>query len=109
MNPKDFVELILGLTALAGIVYQIAQVERRIYDEIDTLKDLILARMSVSETKFDVHRQDYINHKEVVDYKLGGLNEKIEHKFTRLHTDLKDMQRFMEKRFPFRIRESDGE
>lgn len=109
MNFKDALEIILGMAALIGIVYQIAQSEKRIYDEIDALKDLVLARMSSGETKFDVHRQDYINHKEVTDYKLGGLNEKIEHKFSRLHSELKDMQRFMEKQFPFRVRGSGDE
>jgi hypothetical protein len=104
MNPKDLVELILGILGLVGIVYQLAQVERHIYDEIDKLKDSIIARISVNENKFDIHIQDYVNRKETVQYLLGSLDQKIEHKFGRLYGDFKEMQRFLEKHFYFRIR-----
>jgi len=109
MNPKDLVELILGILALAGIVYQIAQTERQIYDEIDKLKDSIIARISISENKFDVHVQDYVNRKETVQYLLGSLDQKIEHKFGRLYGEFKEMQRFLEKHFYFRIRDRSSE
>lgn len=89
MTPKDLIELILGVAGLAGVIYQLAQVERHIYDEIDKLKDSIIARLCVNETKFDVHMQDYANRKESIDYKLGGLNEKIEHRYNRLREEIK--------------------
>lgn len=109
MNPKDLVELILGLCGLVGIIYQLAAVERHIYEEIDRLKDSIVARITVNETKFDVHAQDYVNRKETVQYLLGSLDSKIEHKFTRLHQEFKEMQRFLEKHFYFRITGGNGE
>lgn len=107
MNPKDSVELILGIMAILGMIYALAQVERRIYDEIHKLESRLTTRFTVSETKFDVHMQDYANRKEAVDYRLGGLNEKIEHKFNRLHAEVKELQRFMQSNFPFRVRDSD--
>ena len=84
----------IGLCGLAAIVYQIASFERQIYAEIDKLKDSIIARITVNETKFDVHVQDYTNRKETVQYLLGSLDQKIEHKFSRLHEEFKEMQRF---------------
>lgn len=109
MNPKEWIELFLGILALVGIVYQIAQVERHIYDEIDKLKDSILARISINESKFDVHTQDYVNRKETVQYLLGSLDQKIEHKFSRLLEEFKEMQRFLEKHFYFKLRGGSGE
>lgn len=104
MHPKDLIEIILGILSLIAIVYQLASVERQIYEEIDRLKDLIIARISINENKFDVHIQDYVNRKETVSYILGSLDQKIEHKFSRLLEDFKGMQRFLEKQFYFRIR-----
>ena len=109
MNLKDLIELVMGLCGLIGIVYKLAAIERHIYEEIDRLKDSIIARISVNETKFDVHIQDYVNRKETVQYLLGSLDSKIEHKFKRLFDEFKDMQRFMAKHFYFQSRESNNE
>lgn len=57
------------------------------------------------EKQLDIHLQDYINRKDLVQYMLGQLDEKVNHKFSRLYTSMKDMEKFLQKSNNFRIRE----
>ena len=63
------------------------------------------------EKEHDVHIQDYLNRKDMVQYMLGQLDQKINHKFNRLYTSMKDVEKFLQKSNNFRIREysDDGE
>lgn len=57
------------------------------------------------EKSVDLHIQDYINRKDLVQYMLGQLDEKIEHKFSRLYNSMKDVEKFLQKSNGFRVRE----
>lgn len=96
MNLKDSIEIMIGIVALVGWIYQLASFERRIYE-----------RIAAIEAKFEVHLTDYRNRRESVDYRMGELNHKIEHVKTRLHEQITQIQRFLEKRYTFRTREGD--
>lgn len=96
MNVKDSIEIVIGVLALVGWIYQLASFERRIYERIASL-----------EAKLNIHMTDYQNRKESVDYRMGELNNKIEHVKSRLWEQISQIQRFLEKRYTFRTRETD--
>lgn len=96
MNLKDSIEILIGIIALIGWIYQLASFERRIYERIAAL-----------EAKLNIHMTDYQNRRESVDYRMGELNHKIEHSKSRLWEQVSQIQRFLEKRYTFRVREGD--
>lgn len=57
------------------------------------------------EKALDLHIQDYINRKDFIQFMLGQLDQKIEHKFGRLHSSMRDIEKFLQKSNDFRIRE----
>lgn len=57
------------------------------------------------EKALELHIQDYLNRKDVTQYMFGQLDQKIDHKFGRLHSSMRDMEKFMQKSNDFRIRE----
>ena len=91
MIIKDSLELILGFCALVGIIYKIAQIEKAIYTAIDLVKDDLVIRHKDIDKRLDIHLQDYSNRAEIVNYMINGLDEKIDHKFTRLYSSMRDI------------------
>ena len=61
------------------------------------------------EKSLDLHIQDYLTRKEVFQFMLGQLDEKINHKFGRLYNSMKDMEKFLQKSGGFRVREYLGD
>lgn len=57
------------------------------------------------EKALDLHIQDYVNRKDITQYMLGQLDQKIEHKFSRLYNSMKDVEKFLQKSNGFRVRE----
>ncbi|MBW4572735.1 MAG: hypothetical protein KME31_33605 [Tolypothrix carrinoi HA7290-LM1] len=77
---KDYVDILVGLTALIAVIYRVFQIEAAIYNAIDDLKDLLSNRISSLEHSFAVHVAIYAERKEQVDYLLHANEEKIDHK-----------------------------
>lgn len=61
------------------------------------------------EKQLDVHIQDYINRKDLIQYMFGQLDQKVDHKFNRTYTSMKDIEKFLQKSNNFRIREYSDE
>ena len=64
------------------------------------------------DKRFDIHLQDYVNHKDAALLALNGNDEKIDHKWERTEelfkeqkTEIKDLQKFLQKQQNFKIRE----
>lgn len=57
------------------------------------------------EKTLDLHIQEYVNRKDVIQMVLGQLDQKINHKFKRLLFYTRDVQRFLQKDTTFNIRE----
>lgn len=102
------IEIILGLAALISIIWRVAQAEKRVYDHIkdsdrnlekqlEHTKELLYQRLDSLERKLDLHSVDMGNKQEFDDYRIHGLNEKIDHKFKRLQLGQQDIQRYLEK------------
>ncbi len=57
------------------------------------------------EKTLDLHIQEYVNRKDVMQMLLGQLDQKINHKFKRLLFYTRDLQRFLQRDTAFNIRE----
>lgn len=110
LTSKESIELILGLCALASIIYKVAQIEKAIYTAIDVVKDDLILRHKDIDKRLDIHLQDYSNRAEMVNYMINGMNEKIDHKFNRLYSSMRDMEKYLQqKNQDFRVREYFGD
>ncbi|MEC4817797.1 MAG: hypothetical protein SAK29_31675 [Scytonema sp. PMC 1069.18] len=127
MNPKDYIEIILGLAALIGIIYKIAQAEATIhtkinrlessvYTAIDNLKDTLSERLTKSdyvlnerlmkaEHKLDIHLTEYAEKKTFFEYRINGNEKLIEHKFNRLKYWIDQIAGYLSKGSNFKIRD----
>ncbi|MGL4618345.1 MAG: hypothetical protein ACRCZS_04710 [Chroococcidiopsis sp.] len=121
--------ILVSLTILLGLLVQVANKINRLESNIAYLKQELLEHSNLDghtvlsdrlvritsdinrlEKAIDLHVQDYINRKEFVQFMLGQLDEKVNHKFGRLYNSMKDMEKFLQKSNGFRVREySDGE
>lgn len=106
-QTKDTIELIVGLSAVLGIIWQISQVKASIDKAIDAVKDEAFARHSLLEKKLDIHLENYINRQEMMNMLTAQLDQKIEHKFGRCYGTIRDMEKYLQKNHnpAYRVRE----
>ncbi len=95
MNIPINAEIVIMIVTLTATIYKIAQLEAKIYKYVDDLAKNIAERQSVTEKDLAVHFSVYEERKETVDYQINSLNQKIDHKFNRLHGWIKDLQEFL--------------
>lgn len=106
-NAKDTIELIVGLSTLLGIIWQISQVKAAIDKAIDAVKDEAFARHLALEKKLDVHLENYINRQEMVNMVTSQIDQKVDHKFGRCYGSIRDLEKYLQKHHnpTFRVRE----
>lgn len=89
----------------AKVVEKARDLEAEYIERLRMLHAEFFERLSKAESRLDLHMQDYVNRKDVVQMVMGQLDEKINHKFKRLLFYTRDMQRFLQKGTEFMIRE----
>ncbi|MBW4480501.1 MAG: hypothetical protein KME54_27605 [Tolypothrix brevis GSE-NOS-MK-07-07A] len=89
---KNNLDIILGIIAILGVVYRVFQVEARIYDAIEDLKQSLLNRIVTNEISLNIHIAIYQERKEQVDYLTHALDQKIDHKASRLLEEIKELK-----------------
>lgn len=89
---KNHLDIILGLTALIALVYRVFQIEAKIYDTIEDLKEAVNNKINSLERSFALHVAIYAERKEQVDYLLHANEEQINHVKIRLLGDIKDIR-----------------
>ncbi|WP_414545799.1 hypothetical protein [Nostoc sp. CCY0012] len=94
VDVKDALQIILALAAVITLIFRLAQIEASIQNRITEVDNRM--KLALSE---------YKGQKEMIDYQLHGLQEKIDHKFKRLHDGQKDLQDFLAKTTNFVKRE----
>lgn len=57
------------------------------------------------EKSLELHVQNYVNREETVQFLLGQVNERINHKFGRTATTISQIQSYLEKQGSFKIRD----
>ncbi|WGV23372.1 hypothetical protein [Halotia branconii] len=91
---KDALEFAILISGVIAVVVRITRLESKIHERITAVDNRLL--LHISECNGD---------KEMVLYRINGLNEKIDHKFGRLHSIQKDIQDFLAKTTSFIKRE----
>lgn len=96
MNANNLIELMIGLTALVSFVYRISQLESKVYRNIHSLEDKIHVKLNHLDNKLAIHIADYSAKKEMQDYQVHGLHEKVDHKFDRCWSEIKQTRKSCE-------------
>lgn len=104
MDSTEIIQLIVGITAIISVLYQVARVERVIYQSIDAVKDLSERNHLELQKRLDLHLQSYADRRDHDLYIINDLNNKIEHRFNRLREHQKHIERYLEKNGNFRVR-----
>lgn len=104
MHSTETIQLIVGIIAIISVLYQVARVERIIYQSIDAVKDLSERNYLDLQKRLDLHLQSYADRRDHDLYIVNDLNNKIDHRFNRLREHQKDIERYLEKNGNFRTR-----
>ncbi len=89
---KEHLDIILGIVALIAVVYRAFQIETKIYDTIEDLKESTSNRINTFERSLGLHIAIYSERKEQVDYLLHALDDKINHKSNRFFDEIKEFK-----------------
>lgn len=89
MNIENSIEFLVGLVTLIGFIYRISQVQSKLYQAIDSTGDELSKRVNKLEKEFSIHVSDNSARDEMRDFRIHGLNEKIDHKFKRCWDEIK--------------------
>jgi hypothetical protein len=106
-----FLGILVSVSALAGVAIRIISNMNSISVSISQIELALKEQANNAEKirdldkRFDLHIQEYINRKDVVQMVMGQLDQKINHKFKRLLFYTRDLQRFLQKDSNFTIRE----
>lgn len=96
-STKDTIELIIGISALLGIIWQISQVKAAIDKAIDAVQDEALARHSALEKRLDIHLESYFNKREQDERNFAELKYNQKKNFGQLREHQKDIERYLSK------------
>ncbi len=110
-NAGTVISIFVGLSVLAGIAittisrinkmsYVLAQIEKTLSEQVAYTKKLEQLDRDLAS-----HIQEYINRKDIIQMVLGQLNEKIDHKFKRAIFYSRDIQKYLQRKTDFKIRE----
>lgn len=106
-----FLGILVSASLLAGVAINVISKMNRISSSITQIEEALKGYASNAEKireldkRFDLHIQEYINRKDVVQMVMGQLDQKINHKFKRLLFYTRDIQRFLQKDTAFKMRE----
>ncbi|MEH2221134.1 MAG: hypothetical protein V7K72_29285 [Nostoc sp.] len=110
-NTGIFLGIIVSVFIIAGGAVQIISKMNKISSSITQIEEAMkeharnAEKIRQLERTLDLHIQDYVNRKDVIQMLLGQLDQKITHKFKRLLFYTRDVQRFLQKDSSFVIRE----
>ncbi|MEH2124175.1 hypothetical protein [Nostoc sp.] len=106
-----FLGILVSASVLGGVAVNVISKMNRISSSISQIEEALKVYAGNAEKirdldkKFDLHIQEYINRKDVVQMVLGQLDQKINHKFRRLLFYTRDVQQFLQRDTAFKIRE----
>jgi hypothetical protein len=106
-----FLGILVSVSALAGVATRIISNMNNISASINQIELSLKKHAEESEKirylekTLDLHLQEYVNRKDVIQMLLGQLDQKIDHKFKRLLFYTRDVQRFLQRDTTFSMRE----
>lgn len=92
MKLHEILQFATATITIVAVIWQIADFKSQIFKYIDTTVASLHNRIYDNDKKFEVFVTRFDERKEMVDFKLGGLNEKIDHKFNRLVEQIKELK-----------------
>lgn len=120
--------ILVSITILLGLLIQYANKINKLEHNLQYLKQELLehsnleghkvlveklsssnANLNRVEKALDLHIQDYVNRKDFILFMINQLDEKIDHKFSRLQNSIKDAEKFLQKSAGFRVRDYFGD
>jgi protein associated with RNAse G/E len=104
---KNYLDIILALCGLTAIIYRIAQVEAKIYQAIDSLKDDLIKEVTTDKHKLELHLIEWQEKKENYAYRLASIEQLVKHKFERLANWIKQITGFLSRESNFIIRDDE--
>jgi len=115
---KDYLDIILGVAAIVGAIYRIAQVESninarlarletKIDASVDVLKDTLLEKINSITQRIEIHLTEYQGRKEHYDYRIHDFDNRLQHKFNRLRDLIKQLAGFLNKQSGFVMRDDE--
>lgn len=96
IDLKNSIEIILGIASIIAIIYKVNKTEFNIKQEI--AKTNARLELVVKESSL---------RKEMLDYLIHKMDEKIDHKFNQLQSYQREIQNFLSKNHNFIIRNND--
>jgi hypothetical protein len=89
MNVKDSLEITLLVGSIVTAIFKFAHLEHRIYEKITGV-----------DNKLQLHITECAGDREMFEYRLNGLNEKIDHKANRFWDEFKALKAWVQKSCP---------
>lgn len=106
IDLNNSLTIILGLLALIGSIYRLAQVEANINARISLLEYNLISKLDLIERRLEVHVTQYQSDKEnIYEYRLNNADKTIEHKFNRLANWITQIAGYLHKEGGFQIRD----
>ncbi len=106
-----FLGILVSVSVLGAVAVNIISKMNKISSSIIQIEEAMkeharnAEKIRQIEKTLDLHIQEYVNRKDVIQMLLGQLDGKIDHKFKRLLFYTRDVQRFLQRDTNFRIRE----
>ncbi|MBD2344164.1 hypothetical protein [Anabaena subtropica] len=106
-----FLGILVSVSVLGTLAVSVISKMNRISISITQIEETLKThasnaqKISDLERRFELHEQEYVNRKDVLQMILGQINEKIDHKFKRSLFYTRDIQRFLQRSTDYQIRE----
>ncbi|WP_448271355.1 hypothetical protein [Nostoc sp. DSM 114160] len=110
-TTEIFLAILVSVSILSGVAIRVVTKMNTISSSITQIEKALkeqavhTEKIGRIERTLDLHIQEYVNRKDVVQMVLGQLDQKINHKFKRVLFYTRDIQRFLQKNGNFTIRE----
>lgn len=106
IDVSSTLTIILGLIAIIGAIYRLAQIESNINLRISLMEYNLSKKIDSTERKLDIHITQYQADKEnIYEYRLNDTEKAIEHKFNRLANWIIQISGYLNKQGDFQIRD----
>jgi len=116
MDIHNSIALLVGIITIVSAIYRLSQIEANINNKIDRLeakilfavdqlKDALSDKLHEVDKKLDLHLTEYHEKQIFVEYRLGGLESLIKHKFERLANWIKQVADLLYQHFGFQIKD----
>jgi hypothetical protein len=106
-----FLGILVSVSVLGSLTVNVISKMNRISISITQIEEALKIHASNAkkinelERRFELHEQEYVNRKDVIQMLFGQLNEKIDHKFKRSLFYTRDIQRYLQRNTEYQIRE----